>query len=141
MRKLFLSISFILSVATLAFAVSSSGIPVFGTMTTRASVPASATTNSGAVCFDLADDGFLFALDADYVSGTPTLDVKIQSSADGVNYYDTNIVFTQVTTTDKYQTISSALVNYGKCFRAVLVSAGTSPVYNAAVRIYSRKVL
>lgn len=147
MKRIFL-LTILLLLPGISLAISGNEHDIFGTAFAQAApqgraAVSSGTTTTAAICLQETDEAYLFILDADAVSGTtPTLDVKIQNSPDGKNWVDiSGGAFTQVTTVDKYFTTGISLTPLGKCFRAVLVSAGTTPVYNAAVRLYTRKVL
>lgn len=66
-------------------------------------------------------------------SGTsPTLNVKLQDSWDGVEWYDTGVAFTQATgVTTERKTIS----NFGRFIRAVGTIAGTSPSFTFGLNV------
>jgi len=74
-------------------------------------------------------------LDSAAGSGTsPTLDVKIQNSADGTTYTDVaGAAFAQVTTTASLQSIRLDTRSVKKYIRAVGTIGGTSPSFNFAV--------
>jgi hypothetical protein len=77
------------------------------------------------------------------VSGTtPTMSVKIQTceTTTAATCVDTPIVFDQCTTGSCYTTGSqridlSSSVNVFSAFRAVITLGGTTPVYNARIRL------
>jgi len=93
--------------------------------------------------------GVLIVLDADFKSGTSTLDVKIQCSIDGVTWFDIpNAVFVQVTTSDSDQqlqiwpgitAVTNKAVNalIGNFIRAFMdVGAAGSPDYDVGLETY-----
>jgi hypothetical protein len=76
-------------------------------------------------------------LDAANVSGTtPTLDVKIETSPDGTNWYQIG-TFTQVTTVASKQvlTLGSGFTTqgFGNQIRANYTAGGTSPNYTVGI--------
>jgi len=62
---------------------------------------------------------------------TPTLDVTIQDSPDGTNWYTVDTAFTQVTNAASTQV--KRLTNFGKFLRVNCVIAGTSPSFTFQV--------
>lgn len=81
-------------------------------------------------------------LDAHNVSGTsPTMDIKIQDSADNSSFADVSpsIAFAQVTTTDSVQKLSIAKSSLRRYIRAVKTAGGTTPVYLISVKGYANK--
>ena len=135
MKKLTLSLLATVLSFSSAFAISDEGRPLFGTMSARTNVLVD--TNGSPVCVNSRDQDFIFFLDADFVSGSSTLDVKIQESYDNSNWKDV-IAFTQVTTSDATEKVSVSLVNFWRCFRAVMdVGAAGTPNYNVAVRMFT----
>ena len=80
-------------------------------------------------------------LDADNNSGTtPTMDVKIQESADDSTYSDiSGATFTQVTTTASFQQIALDVDSTKRYIRAVSTLAGTSPSYTYSITGYGAK--
>lgn len=71
---------------------------------------------------------------------TPTLDIKIQDSADNSSFTDvTGKAFTQVTTTASKQTMSLDIDNVRRYVRAVKTVGGTSPTFDGSVVMVARK--
>lgn len=122
---------FALLFANNAFAISSKIIPIVGSSTSRVSFTADATRSP--VCIDSSERELIFFLDADYVSGSSTLDVKIQESWNTTDWKDL-FSFTQVTTSDATEKVSINIGNSWRCYRAVVdVGASGSPSYNVKV--------
>lgn len=73
------------------------------------------------------------------IGGTsPTLDVKIQDTADGINWIDVpSAAFTQVTANGTARLIVS---NVGLMARAVLTVGGTTPTMSVTLTIVGRSV-
>lgn len=76
-------------------------------------------------------------LDAANVSGTtPTLDVKIETSPDGTNWYQV-AAFTQVTTVASKQVITLGAgfttQGFGNQIRANMTTGGTTPNYTVGI--------
>lgn len=137
--RLLRSLALILLLAGSAFAVSDQPTVLIGTApNTPLALTGTGTVTGNAFCFNQRASEYVFTADSDAVSGTtPTLDIKIQES-DGKSTWVDVVAFTQVTTTDYYEKISITSVNYLRCFRAVVVKGGTSPVYNLTVKAYVR---
>lgn len=69
-------------------------------------------------------------------SGTsPTLDVKIQDSADGANWTDTGAAFSQSTTTGIKRLVVTDVSRY---IRAVATIGGTTPSFTFGVKATGR---
>lgn len=68
---------------------------------------------------------------------TPTLDIKIQTSDDGSDWYDFNpaSAFTQKTATAKD---SLKLTNVGKYIRAVWTIGGTTPSFTFSLKLVAK---
>lgn len=75
------------------------------------------------------------------VSGTtPTLDLKVQDSPDNSAWTDvTNGAFTQVTTSDAFETLHLDTRAMDQYIRIVDTAGGTSPVYRRAVLAVGRR--
>lgn len=108
-------------------------------------IPAATVTTTGngsSVDLQAYTGQIAFVLDAHNVSGTtPTLDIKIQDSADNSSFADVSpsVAFTQVTTTDSVQKLvvdKGALRRY---IRAVKTAGGTSPNYVMSLKGYANK--
>lgn len=79
-------------------------------------------------------------LDAHNVSGTtPTMDVKIQDSADNSSFADAGYAFTQVTTTDSAQKLVINKNELRRYVRVVKTAGGTSPVYLLSAKLLAIK--
>ena len=139
LRRLFLAFLALMTAVSPAQAISDRYVVIFGTaLETRVNVVAD--TNGTKYCFDSGrPTDFIFWLDADFVSGTSTLDVKVQHSPDGKNWKDIDS-FTQVTTADAIHDFHQAInMSVMKCIRAVIdVGAAGSPNYNVLVRAQYR---
>lgn len=144
MKRLFLTglVSLVLAVQP-ALAVSDLYKTLIGTgFKTRANYTADG--NGAAFCFtDGRPSNFIFNLDADFVSGTSTLDVKVQHSSDSSAsaHWKDLATFTQVTTSDSVQNIHNVdlTTHVQKCLRAVIdVGAAGTPNYNVLVRVMYR---
>lgn len=137
MRKILLPLIAVLFFVSQAFAISDQYKVLAGTgFATRANY--TADTNGTAYCFTGgAASDFVFWLDADYVSGASTVDVRIEHSPDKQNW-KTLESFTQVTTTDGIQTfhINHETTHVMRCVRAVIDVGAGSPVYNLLVRAH-----
>lgn len=130
MKKALVALAVLLC-ANSAYAISSKIIPIVGSSTSRVSFTADATRSP--VCIDSSEKELIFFLDADYVSGSSTLDVKIQESWNASDWKDL-LAFTQVTTTDATEKVSINIGNSWRCYRAVIdVGASGSPNYNVKV--------
>ena len=77
-------------------------------------------------------------LDVGTVAGTtPTLDVKIQDSADGENWHDIpDAAFTQITAADNQRIV---VPNLGQHVRAVATVGGTDPEFTGTVAIVGNR--
>lgn len=115
--------------------------------TTSELVQATSTTGTSAVNgtgFDLKDytGQGIVVMQTDSVSGTsPTLDVKVQDSADNSSFADVSgLVFAQVVedvaTTTALSIQTKELRRY---IRVVYTPAGTNPVFDLAVSITAAK--
>lgn len=110
---------------------------------------ASATaTNAIITALPITGSRFTGVLIGSNVSGsTPTMDIKIQSCIDPDEVdscIDTGIAFTQCTTgdcgTNGYEADDlGAAVNIFKYVRVLITLGGTSPVYDAVVRLCAGK--
>lgn len=139
-RKLFHALVCTLLLVSPAGAVSDQYKVLLGTdFKTAANYTADA--NGAKFCFGAGQaDDFVFWMNADFVSGTSTADVRIEHSPDGINW-KTLESFTQVTTSDGIQTfhINHTTTHVMRCIRAVVdVGAAGSPVYNLLVRAHYR---
>ena len=83
----------------------------------------------------------LVALLVGTVSGTtPTLDVKLQASADNSSWSDiTGATFTQVTASDSYTKIGIDVTQGLKYLRAVSTIAGTTPSFTMGITVLGAK--
>lgn len=68
-------------------------------------------------------------------SGTPTLDMKVQHSPDGVLWVDL-VSATQLTTTDAAEYVEIT-TDFGPYVRAVSTLGGTTPDYDVTVKLTS----
>lgn len=96
------------------------------------------TVDSGAMTSEPMDvgayaEGILFLTVHSHVGATGTLDVKLQMSADNVNWLDGDAM-TQVTTTDS-TTIKRLTSIFGKYLRAVVTPGGTAPEYKISLSL------
>lgn len=95
------------------------------------------TTNGPAVDTNGFDDAQV-TLDTGASSGTsPTLDVKVQESADGSTGWTdiTGAAFTQITADDKHQSLGLNLRTIKRYIRAVATLAGTSPTFITSISV------
>lgn len=108
-----------------------------GTTPAQISVPAARTATVTGSGIDLKDyiGGYEITQDVGAVSGTsPTLDGKIQDSADNSSFADVSgATFTQVTTSDKIQSIRIDVDAVRRYIRYVGTIAGTSPSFTMGV--------
>jgi hypothetical protein len=113
-------------------------------------VAQSINANVNGPAFDLLpyEDKAIIALNAGALTGTnPTLDVKIQHSADGstgwadvvLSPQGTNLSFGQVTTAASAQQIEFNTSDLKRYIRAVATVGGTSPAGVAGVSIVAQK--
>jgi len=100
-------------------------------------VTGTGTTNGTGQDVSALEGIVLVVLDANYVSGTSTLDVKLQEcDTVGGTYTDiTGAAFTQVAVADSVQTLKLDIGSTKKFVRSVGVAAGTSPVYTWGVSL------
>ncbi len=99
--------------------------------------PVALTSSADGTGIDrLGFDDAMFMLEVGAVSGTsPTLDVKIQESADNSTFTDiSGATFTQITAADKSATLRVNLAGKKRYLRAVATIAGTSPSFTGGVQ-------
>jgi len=109
--------------------------------------PAARTSSANGTGFDLqgsndAEGEAIIILDSAAGTGTsPTLNVKLQDSADNSTFADvTDATFAQVTTTASTTKISVNTNDLRRYVRAVATIAGTTPSFTCAVSmVYSKK--
>ena len=98
--------------------------------------PAARTTNGQSASLDLGDfDDLIVYLNITAIGGTsPTLDVKLQSSDDGTDWFDLpNGAFAQKTATGKAVLQYSS--NFGRYVRVDYIIAGTTPSFTFEVDV------
>ena len=77
-------------------------------------------------------EGILFLNSFSHSGTNPTLDCKVQYSADKVNWIDSGDAFTQVTTIDSL-TLKKLTANFGKYIRCLIAVGGTAtPQYKVS---------
>lgn len=110
------------------------GAPTIGAL------DAKVMTGAGTYFTEVMDVGtftemIAFLLTASISGSSPTLDVRLQYSADGKNFIDSGDAFTQVTTTPGL-TIKKITSNFGKYIRWRIDIGGTaSPTYTTTLQI------
>ena len=119
-------------------------IDIKGTSTfTQAAVPAARTATVTGTGFDVSayNGNITFAQSVGTVSGTtPTLDGKIQDSADDSTYADvTGATFTQVTSSTSLQTLNVDTRSVRKYLRYVGTITGTTPSFGMSVTAIGQK--
>lgn len=101
--------------------------------TLMASHTATATEDGGNVSVSGAEPT-LVQVNTTAASGTsPTLDVKIQTSADGTNFVDSGITVAQITATGQTFTVLTANQRLAGFIRAVATIGGASPSFTFQV--------
>jgi hypothetical protein len=99
------------------------------TITILASTALAESGESGSVDVSGIDELSVY-LDISAASGTePTIDVVIQDSPDGTNWYD-HTTFSQKTAVGKD---AKRISNFGKFMRAKYTIAGTNPSFTAGI--------
>lgn len=110
---------------------------------TQAAVSAARTATVTGTGFDASGyiGNITFVQAIGTVSGTtPTLDGKIQDSADDSSYTDVpGATFTQVTASTSVQSLNVDTRAFRKYVRYVGTIAGTTPVFNSAVLAIGQK--
>lgn len=82
-------------------------------------------------------DEAILLLNVTAASGTsPTLDIKIQTSHDNSDWYDTGTAFTQITATSKPSALK--VTNFGKYVRAAWTIGGTSPSFTFSLQMVAK---
>ena len=119
-------------------------IDIKGTSTfTQAAVSAARTATVTGTGFDVSayNGNITFVQAIGTVSGTtPTLDGKIQDSADDSSYADVSgATFTQVTASTNVQSLNVDTRSVRKYLRYVGTIAGTTPVFNSFVMAIGEK--
>lgn len=72
------------------------------------------------------------------VSGTsPTLDITIEESPDGIEWFDSGYSFTQVTSAEKQRLVMDAIGGYH--LRAVCTIGGTSPSFTFSLDMVGKQ--
>ena len=105
--------------------------------------PAAQTVTANGAGVDLVamgGDHAVVSLHLGVVSGTtPTLDVKIQDSADNSTFADfaTPVAFTQKTVGASFSRLNLNIANVRRYVRAVVTITGTTPVFNMAVVMHA----
>jgi len=98
--------------------------------------PLTANANSPALDLGAFNEAVIF-LKTTAVSGTaPTLDVKVQTSYDGTDWYDEGTSFTQITAV-----ITPAvrkITNFGNYVRLVFTVGGTTPSFTVVSQIVAK---
>lgn len=102
-----------------------------------------ATANQTGVDVRDYDGQLLIILESSAGGGTaPTMDVKIQDSADNSSFADVSgKVFTQVAGSQSRQTMSLEANSVRRYIRAVKTIGGTSPTFDAACVAIGRKAV
>jgi hypothetical protein len=94
------------------------------------------TTTNGTAVSTSGNTGIVVYLKVTAVTGeTPTLNIKLQDSPDGTNWYDVpSATFTEATgvTTER-----KVFTNIGDYIRAVATIAGTTPAFTFTVKVTS----
>lgn len=110
---------------------------------TQAAVPAARTATVTGTGFNISEynGNITFTQSVGTVTGTsPTLDGKIQDSADDSSYADVSgATFTQVTSSTNLQTLNVDTRSVRKYLRYVGTIAGTSPVFPSSVTAIGQK--
>lgn len=114
------------------------------TTATALIVPVTITSNTNGTGFDTQPYAANMVVDLSVSAGTgttPTLDVKIQDSADNSTFADVSpaIAFTQSTTTANIQSISVDKRLVRRYVRAVSTVSGTTPSYIVSANIRGYK--
>lgn len=104
---------------------------------------ATVTANGNRAAFDLRpfDGETKLSLNCDAGGGTnPTLDVKIQHSADGsTNWTDSGVAFSQVTGTASFQVLTVSAEQFKRYIRVVDTVGGTNPTFARSVGLVARR--
>ena len=102
-----------------------------------------ATFNSSSVDLQQYNEGAKVMVEVGAVTGTaPTLDGKVQDSADNVSFADVSgLAFTQVTTSNNSQSIAVDTRAVRRHIRYVGAIGGTTPSFTMAVQVIGKKKL
>jgi hypothetical protein len=112
---------------------------------TAIAIAARITANTNGAAVDVSDytGNALFTLNASAPEGAAqTLDVKLQTSADGsTGWVDTGISFAQVTTAGgaSFQTVMASTDGFKRYVRAVGTVGGSSPAVTFGITITGKK--
>jgi hypothetical protein len=142
MKHLILSITMLFGLSAFA----APGVNVGDHLSVLDILPVAAVTSSGngtGVDLQQYAGQVAIVLDAHNVAGTtPTMDVKVQDSADNSSFADISpsVAFTQVTTTDSVQKLVVNKDNLRRYIRVVKTIGGTSsPQYLLSAKAYAIK--
>jgi len=78
----------------------------------------------------------LVELNVTAVAGTPTLDMKIQTSDDGTDWYDMGASFTQITGILKPAVLK--LTNFGSFVRGFWTIGGSTPSFTFTMKLVAK---
>lgn len=102
----------------------------------HASGAETATTQSAGLCLESYQEALIYLKVTAATGTTPTLDVKVQTSHDGSDWYDMGSSFTQITAAATPAVLK--ITNFGPFIRLVYTIGGTDPSFTFVARVAAK---